>query len=50
MYFCSHSNKDAEINVERETLEAHKQSLDRRVIELEQELEQQRREIALGQY
>jgi len=42
------SAKDVEICKERESLESAKQSLDRRVVELEQELDIQRREITTG--
>ena len=42
------SAKDAEICQEREALESAKQSLDRKVVELEQELDIQRREITAG--
>jgi len=42
------SAKDTEICKEREALESAKQSLDRRVVELEQELDIQRRDITAG--
>jgi len=42
------SVKDAEVCKEREALESAKQSLDRKVLELEQELDTQRHEISAG--
>jgi len=42
------SVKDAEVCKEREALESAKRSLDHRVVELEQELDTQRREITAG--
>ena len=42
------SVKDEEVCKEREALESAKQSLDRRVVELEQDLDVQRREITAG--
>jgi len=45
---AANSAKDAEVCKEREALESAKQSLDRRVVELEQELDVQRRQITAG--
>jgi len=42
------SVKDAEVCKEREALESAKRSLDCKVVELEQELDVQRREITAG--
>ena len=42
------SMKDAEVCKEREAVELTKQSLNRKLVELEQELDTQRREITTG--
>jgi len=48
MVVVGNSIKDAEVCKEREGLESAKQSLDRRVVELEQEMDTQHREITAG--